>query len=187
METIEAIAVGILSSVVASALWILILSRLTPKMIISPEIAEDPATQVFRIKVVNLSRRAAVDLRVEAHLVTSIGVRGGRVNRRMNLVCGNPPLVLPRRTRTSKEYDNAYRLRIDSNVRELWSASPDSFVRLQIFARHEVTGMGKMFEQRYHHPGAEIVTGSFVHGHDMSVTREAAQTRRRSEAQRESS
>ncbi|WP_086844138.1 hypothetical protein [Amycolatopsis kentuckyensis] len=112
--------------------------------------------QVFRIKVVNLGRRAAVDHRVEAQRVTSIGAR-------------------------------AYRLRIDSNVRELWSAGPDSFMRLQIFARHEVTGMGKMFERRYHHPGSEIVTGSFVHGQDMTVTREPAQTRRRSEAQRESS
>ncbi|MDQ7805341.1 hypothetical protein Q5425_16460 [Amycolatopsis sp. A133] len=88
--------------------------------------------------MVNLSRRAEVDSASKPHLVTSIGVRGGRS-------------------------------------------------KLQIFARHEVTGMGKMFEQRYHHPGSEIVTGSFVHGHDMSVTREAAQTRRRSEAQRESS
>jgi hypothetical protein len=187
METVEAIAVGILSSVVASALWILILSRLTPKMVISPEIAEDPASHVFRIKVVNLSRRAAVDLRVEAHLVTSIGARGGRVNRRTNLECGNPPLVLPRRNRASKEYDNAYRLRLDSNIRELWSSNPDSFVRLQIFARHEVTGMGKMFERRYHHRSSEIVMGSFVHGQDMTVVPEEAQTRRRSEAQRESS
>ncbi|WP_284745473.1 hypothetical protein [Amycolatopsis sp. RTGN1] len=187
METVEAIAVGILSSVVASALWILILSRLTPKLIISPEIAEDPVSPVFRIKVVNLSRRAAVDLRVEAHLVTPIGARGGSVNRRTTLKCGNPPLVLPRRDRSSKEHDNAYRLRIDSNVRELQSAHSSSFIRLQIFARHEVTGMGKMFEQRYHHPSSEIVVGSFVHGHDMTLVPEEPQTRRRSEAQRDSS
>ncbi len=44
-----------------------------------------------------------------------------------------------------------------------------------------------MFEQRYHHPGSEIVMGSFVHGQAMTVVREEAQTRRRSEAQRESS
>jgi len=187
METVEAIVVGILSSVVASALWILILSRLTPKMTISPEIAEDPTSPVFRIKVVNLSRRAAMDLRFDAHLVTPIGAKGGTIKRRTPLECGNAPLLLPRRDRSDTDYDNAYRLRIKDDIRQLLSDNPASFIRLQIFARHEVSGMGKMFERRYHHPSSEIVTGSYAHGKDLAVIPEDRQTRRRSEAQRESS
>ncbi|MFJ1762055.1 hypothetical protein ACIOD2_17150 [Amycolatopsis sp. NPDC088138] len=187
METVQAIVVGILSSVVASAVWILIVSRLTPKLTISPEIAEDPQSPVFRIKVINQSRRAAMDLRFDAHLVTPIGAKGGSIKRRTPLECGNAPLLLPRRVRTSADYDNAYRLRIKSDIRQLLSDNPHSFIRLQIFARHEVTGMGKMFERRYYHPSSEIVTGSFVHGKELAVAPEERQTRRRSEAQRESS
>ncbi|MDT7799553.1 MAG: hypothetical protein QOI78_2986 [Actinomycetota bacterium] len=116
-----------------------------------------------------------MDLRFDAHLVTPIGAKGGSIKRRTPLECGNAPLLLPRRVRSSTDYDNAYRLRITSDIRQPLSDNPHSFIRLQIFARHEVTGMGKMLERR------------FVHGKELAVAPEERQTRRRSEAQRESS
>ncbi|WP_410569279.1 hypothetical protein [Amycolatopsis sp. cmx-4-61] len=109
-------------------------------MTISPEIAEDPVSPVFRIKVVNLSRRAAMDLRFDAHLVTPVGAKGGAIKRRTPLECGNAPLLLPRRDRSDADYDNAYRLRIKTDIRQLLSDNPASFIRLQVFGRHEVSG-----------------------------------------------
>jgi hypothetical protein len=172
MGTLESVVVGILSSVAASVLWILMLSRLTPKLSISPVIAEDPETDpetpVFRIKVVNRSRRAAMDLRFQVDLMT-FRVKGGNVNRRVPLKCGNAPLMFPRYDRSDKDHGNAYRLRINSDIRKLLREQPNASIRLQIFARHELSGMGKVFEQRYFHPNSEIVTGTFVRGQDLAL------------------
>jgi len=181
MRTAEAITIGVLSSIIASALWILILSRLTPKLDVSPEIAEDPGganlgSPTFRIKVVNRSRRAAMDLRFQVDLMTPVRAKGGHVNRRSPLECGNAPLMFPRYHRSGKDHDNAYRLRINSDIKGLLKKNPNSSIRLQIFARHELSGMGKVFEQRYYHPSSEIVLGSFVRGQDLTLipeTREA--------------
>jgi hypothetical protein len=173
---VENILLGILSSIVASTLWILALSRLRPRLVISPQIAEDPeatsGSPAFRIKVVNRSRRAAMDLRFHVDLMTPLRVKGGNVNRRFPLKCGNAPLMFPRYDRSNTEHDNAYRLRINSDIRQLLKENPNSSIRLQIFARHELSGMGKVFEQRYYHPHSEIVVGSFVRGQDLTLVPE---------------
>lgn len=179
MDIVQAVVLGALSGLISSVVWILALSRITPKLIISSEIAEDPNASpdspIFRIKVVNKSRRAAVDLRFQVDLMTPIRVKGGNINRRKPLECGNAPLVFPRYDRSNKEHDNAYRLRINSDIQKLLKDQPNSSIRLQIFARHEVSGMGKVFEQRYYHPNSEIVIGSFVRGQDLTLVPEARQ------------
>lgn len=176
MGTMETILLGILSSIFASALWILALNRLRPKLVISQHIAQDPEmtpeSPIFRIKVVNQSRHAAMDLRFQVDLMTPLRVKGGHVNRRFPLRCGNPPLMFPRYDRSNPEHDNAYRLRINSDIRQLLKENPNSSIRLQIFARHELSGMGKVFEQRYYHPSSEIIIGSFVRGQDLALVPE---------------
>ena len=176
MGAVEAIVLGVVSSVMASVVWIIALSRITPKLVISTEIAEDPRAEgsapVYRIKVVNRSRRAAMDLRFQLDLMTPIRAKGGNVNRRTQLVCGNAPLMFPRFRRSDKEHDNAYRLRVVSDIRKLLAENPNSSIRLQIFARHEVSGMGKVFQQRYFHPASEIILGSFVRGQALTLVPE---------------
>lgn len=173
MATLQSIIIGILSSIAASALWILIISRLTPKLVISTEIAEDPdappGSPTFRIKVVNRSRRAAMDLRFQVDLMTPLRAKGGTVNRRLPLQCGNAPLMFPRYDRSNKDHDNAYRLRINSDIRSLLREHTTASIRVQIFARHEVSGMGRVFEQRYYHPSSEIVMGTFVRGQEFTL------------------
>lgn len=177
MAMLEAVLVGILSSVTASAIWMLLLGRLRPRLAISTEIAEDPNVNmdspVFRIKVVNRGRYAAMDLRFQVDLVTPVRAKGGNVDRRTPLKCGNAPLMFPRYDRSGNEHRNAYRLRIDSDIRRLLAEYPNSSIRLQIFARHELSGMGKVFEQAYNHPDSEIVLGSFVRGQNLTLARES--------------
>lgn len=176
MDKVEAVLVGILSSIAASAIWIVLLGKLRPRLAISTEIAEDPnaapGSPVFRIKVVNRGRYAAMDLRFQVDLVTPVRAKGGNIDRRTPLKCGNAPLMFPRYDRSSSEHRNAYRLRISSDIRGLLAQNPNSSIRMQIFARHELSGMGKVFEQAYNHPDSEIVLGSFVRGQDLSLVHE---------------
>lgn len=177
MGTIQSIVVGVVSGVMASAVWIVALSRIRPKLSISTEIAEDPAVDldapVYRIKVVNRGRRTATDLRFQVDLLTPVRVKGGNVNRRIPLQCGNAPLMFPRFDRSDEDHGNAYRLRINSDIRKLLTEHPNASIRLQIFARHEVSGVGKVFERRYYHPSSEIIVGSFVRGQALTLVPES--------------
>ena len=78
----------------------------------------------------------------------------------------------PRHHRSDKEHLNAYRFRICSNIRQLFAENPNSSIRVQIFARHELSGMGKLVAQSYYHPASEIVVGSFVRGQELTLVAE---------------
>jgi hypothetical protein len=85
--------------------------------------------------------------------------------------------MFPRRDRSNKEHDNAYRLRISSDIRALLRDQPSASIRVQIFARHELSGIGKVFEQRYYHPSSEIILGSFVRGQELTLMPEEPSAR----------
>lgn len=109
--------------------------------------------------------------------MTPVRVKGGNVNRRIPLQCGNAPLMFPRFARSDDDHCNAYRLRINSDIRRLLAEHPNASIRLQIFARHEVSSVGKVFGQRYYHPSSEVIVGSFVRGQALTLIPESREDR----------
>lgn len=111
MTIVWAIVIGALSSVVASAVWLAVLRGLRPNLEISPVIVQDPTPpSCFRVKIINRSRRAVVDISFELAVLRPDGTRGGTVTMRKTLrLAGPPPLIIPGRRRASD--DNMYRIR----------------------------------------------------------------------------
>jgi hypothetical protein len=169
VTTFWAIVLGVLSSVIASAVWLVLLRGLRPKLELSPVIVEDPATSpCFRIKLINRSRRAVVDLGFELVVMRPERTKGGTINmRKIVPVAGPPPLILLARKRGRDE--GTYRLRIDADLRGILEEDELRFVRIRVFGRDAVSGIGGVAEQQYHDPGAEIIRGKYVKGPTFDV------------------
>lgn len=169
MTTFWAIVLGVVSGFIASAVWLVTLRGLRPWIEISPVIVEDStAPGCFRIKIVNRSRRAVVDMAFELVIMRPERTKGGTVNmRRIVRVAGPPPLILAGRKRGRDE--NTYRIRVDANLRGILEQDDRRFVRLRVFGRDVVSGLGRVAERQYHEPTAEIIAGKYVKGPTFDV------------------
>lgn len=175
MDTlITASATGIITGIASSLLWLWLLRRIRPRIGISPQVSEPAPNgtvpgQVFYIKIVNLTRRAAVDLKIELATVRIKQIKHGAIGVKSVIAIDNVlPLLLPGK-RSDKNFGNAYRLRIGRDLRAEIESSPSTYLRLRIHARDEVSGMGRVFEQSYCDSASDIVRGSFSRGETYEI------------------
>ncbi|MFJ4099838.1 hypothetical protein [Amycolatopsis japonica] len=169
MTTFWTIVVGVLSSVVASAVWLVALRGLRPAIEISPLIAQDPErSNSYHVKIINRSRRALVDVSFDIAIIRIARTRGGTVDMRKTVrVAGPPPLIIPARKKDGT--DNIYRLRVDADLRGTLEIDDRHSVRIRIFARDAWSGVGRVAERRYHDPGTEIAVGKYAKGSTFDV------------------
>jgi hypothetical protein len=169
MTTLWAIVIGVLSSVVASAIWLAALRGLRPNLEISPVIVQDPAApSSFRIKIINKSRRAVVDVSFELAVMRPERARGGTVTMRKTVrLAGPPPLIIPGRRRGGDE--GMYRIRVNADLRSILERDDRHSIRLRVFGRDEWSGVGAVAQREYHDPTAEIVTGRYAKGPTFDV------------------
>ncbi|MGN9920255.1 hypothetical protein [Micromonospora palomenae] len=167
-----AIAVGVISSVIASSVWLFGLRRMRPVIDISPWIVEDDtasgAPTCYRIKIINRSRRALVDVAFELAVMRPERTQGGVVKmRRVVPVSGPPPLIIPGRGRGDDA--NTYRIRVDADLRGILDGDAHRFIRLRVFARDEVTGIGRVVEREYYEPRSDLRAGKYSKGQSFEV------------------
>ena len=76
------VVLSILSGLVASGVFLLVLSKFRPKIVISPFIAreEDEKGKFFAFKIINKSRRSCISVKVDASLSRQKIVEDGHVN-----------------------------------------------------------------------------------------------------------
>lgn len=171
-QVLISIITGVASSVAASAIWLYILRRMTPKIEISSQVAESieeaGAPGRFRIKMINRRRRAAVDLKIEVTIISNKHVKGGQIKvREVVTTLNDTPLLLPGR-KSNGDDDNAYRMRIREDLKAALE-DPQKYVRVRIFARDEVSGFGKVAEVAYHNARSDIVAGDFSKGQAFEI------------------
>jgi hypothetical protein len=170
------IILGIVSSLAASMVWILMVRLIRPRIAISPLITESPTAEddekIFRIKIINRSRRAAVDLRFELSLLVPINAKGGIVLRN-NIIppISNAPMLLAPLRGSDPDDLNAYRIRFSEDLRNLLAATVGGALRIRIYARHEVSGVGRVFERKYYDASSEIIVGQFEKGNTFNIVK----------------
>lgn len=65
--------------------------------------------------------------------------------------------------------EGTYRLRVDTDLRRLLEEDDLRFIRIRVFGRDAVSGIGAVAEQQYHDPGAEVMRGKFVKGPTFDI------------------
>lgn len=167
---IESILTGVIASLAASSLFLLVLFRLRPKIDISSEIADQSNQDgpCFAFKFINRSRYQAFDLSIEAILITPIQVPGGPVNHAQEVTLRKSHIhELGGFNKKDKEAHYALRVATFDNLRSLWT-SDTQFLRLNIVSRHALSGFSGI-QTMVFNTKAQIKKGKHRFGDSLNV------------------
>jgi hypothetical protein len=161
-----ALAEGVLGGVVASLIWFAIVRRFRPRVSVSPKLAWDG--KHTWIKLINKSPRAVVDIQVATDVVTPRSAKGGIWFQTHTVeVVGKVPLFIPSNRRNGDD-DNAYRFMLNLDPNDLFTPDSMSTLRFRLFARDEVSGVGKLIEQEFTHR-TDVESGEFEKGQNFDI------------------
>jgi hypothetical protein len=167
---IESMLVGVLSSLVASALFLVVLFRLRPKIEISPEIADQSTDEgpCFAFKFINRSRYQAFDISVEVLFVTPSQAPGGPVNNMRDVVLTRSRFhMLGEFSPKDEQANYAFRVRTFEDLKKSWSSTAQS-LRVSVVSRHALSGFSGIKTMVFNTKG-QIRKGRHRFGNHLNV------------------
>ena len=173
MGMISSILVGVLSSFVASALFLFCLFRVRPKIVISPHIAvttEPDGKKMYRLKIVNKTIRPIVNIHCRLLLSQPKNVPDG-----IMITSDRIPLKaehvfeIPRYDIRNKEANYARRFVCDENIEAIWQGQDGSYLKFTVMASDSLSGFSKVFTKEFHTKKNCIVEGSHRFGDSLEI------------------
>jgi hypothetical protein len=145
------IIIGIMSSLAASLLFLLFLSRLKPRIVISSQIAKEKISEnkiVYKIKVINKGVRSIINIKARLHLMILKVVSGGVMVRSIEIpLIRTDPLEIPGFDPKDVQASYAFRFRTYEDLDAIWNDDSTSYLRFRILAMDSLSGFGKVFKQ----------------------------------------
>lgn len=172
MDLTLTILLGISTSFLASILFLLALSRLRPDVVLSDTIARtvDQGQHSFRIKCVNRSRRACIDVRAELLLITPVNVEGGQIRKTRVLKLKRDRLFqLGRFDLNDKDYKYDFRFVCEEDIDTLLDDSSPNYLQMSVMTTDAVSGRTTVVSKRFHYKKAQVKEGSFPIGLCLDV------------------
>jgi hypothetical protein len=174
MNIFADVVVGVLSSLVASFVWLYAIRSYRPKLAISTQVAKGKAPDgktIYRIKVVNRSRRAAMQLQAKLSIAVGRSRPTGFLGQRVDLSLVTAQLMaLPPLDLNDSEAQYAYRFVTYDDLDMIWDPDKDEFLVFRLFATDSISGLGSFFEQRYLNKNTSIIGANFASGPSLVVT-----------------
>jgi len=192
-----AIIVGVLSSAIASVIFLLALRRLRPNIAIADKIAKVPAGLVadeslgdlYTFKMINRTRfprSPLVNVKAEVEFCRYTGSpRGDPVSKASSTLaragrstrCQSVPLRRGDMTYVKKfepndddaEYAVVFRIDRGTDLGQLWTAEPTAFVRFSVYSVHPVSGIHGIHIMEYRDMTTCICPGRYAHGNDLTI------------------
>lgn len=174
---IEALLFGIVTSVIGSIAFIILLWMLKPSIKISNSIARTKQSDketgeekdIYLFKIVNNSWFFSLyNLEVSLFVVRKETVEGGINSRfdRLNI----KKEKITRIPNKSSDKSDAFYAQILTSSEPLYShlRRKDNYIELQIMARHALSGFSKVFTQPFHTQSC-VSEGEFAHGDNFSI------------------
>ena len=175
MDNVVAVIIGLLSSLSASALFLLILSRYKPKIELCKYIAKTQGPDgknFYQIKFVNKTRRSLRDVKTQLHLITPAIVPGGTTQWAEKKISmgAEEIMTIPKYDPKDNEVAGyATRLRTGEDLEQIWGDDTRSFLRFTIFAIDSRSGFGQDFVQEYRIKRDAIREGDFEFGSSLDI------------------
>jgi hypothetical protein len=167
---LESLLIGVLGSVIASAIFLATLYSLRPNLEFSKFIADQSKNDdhMFAFKIINRSRWALTHLEFELTLITPKSVHGGVV-----LTNDLLPLIKDKIFEIGKfdkkDKDAQYAVRIGAPVDlRAKCAGEGQFLYLTVSAQHSLSGFRKVFTKHYH-PESDVKKGKHEYGLGLDV------------------
>lgn len=171
MDALLSIAIGVLSSLIASFIFLLNIRLIKPKIDISPNITKfftDKGKEVYSIKIINRSRQPAINVRAQFHYIYESQLSGGPLTTAKDLKLKRDEVFQIHKYKKIKdpkkeEANFAYRFLCYDDIESLISdESRDYKIRITILAYNSFSGLGKVFIKVY--DKTEIIPGRFKQG-----------------------
>jgi len=159
--------IGVATGVVASCLFLANLTRLRPRLQISPKASVYQGQQETRyaIKVINRSRRSAVNVPAGLARARSKNAPQGVILSTKTIPLRKRELfILPGFCRSDRESAYANRIATSENLDELWRDEESERLRPRIYAQDEVSGFDKAFLKDYRLKRHTFVQGELEFG-----------------------
>jgi hypothetical protein len=172
VQIFEELIVGLISGIVASFAFFIMLRLWLPRLSISAEIAKEQlgGKQHFTFKIVNKSRRALINVHVQAQLAELKGAEGGQL-----FVTHAIPIKRDRVfhvggfSRRDIRADYAIRFATEQDIEAMW-VDESALVRFRVIATDEISGLSRAFLKEFHTKRHCIKSGSHGFGSSLSVT-----------------
>jgi len=172
-DTILSIVIGILSSLAASLVWLIAFSYIRPKIEISTKIVKTvnwAGKTVYKIKVINRSKRAIMNIQTKLLLLTPKVVPNGFITTTDNVeIRPHELFALSKFDKNDKEALYAQRFTIYENLDEIWEDDRISYLRFSIYATDSLSGLGKVHQQIFRLKRNSIVNGDFDVGDTFEI------------------
>ena len=170
---VELIVIGIAASFIASIVFAYYLRNMKPKIEISENIAFGTMTNntpIYRVKVVNKSKRDAIELRANLLWVRPDSIRGGYMNEFHDVILErNEIFILKGITNHAMnftEYDFSFKTK--ENLHDKLSSYRNSYIIFQINVKDSHSGFSKVFTKRYD-DSKTIKNGVFEIGESFKI------------------
>jgi hypothetical protein len=172
-SVILTIMLGILSSLVASVFYLFAFSTIRPKISISPKIAKSldkDGNAAYKIKILNKGARPIVNIKARLSISEPTIVPGGRILASKTVHLRREEIMsIEGFDARDKDANYAFRFTTLDNLETQWSDDSNTYVIFSIYAVHSLSGLGKLFTQRYAIKRDSIVNGDFVFGNSFEI------------------
>jgi hypothetical protein len=168
-----AIIIGVLSSFVASLLFLFFLTGVRPNIVISDQIAKSKSSTtgelVYIIKVINKTKRPIIDIKAQLHLINLVVMPGGVIRNTNKIELKTSEIMeISKFDFEDKMANYAYRFVVNENIEQKWDNS-QSFLRFKISAKDSLSGFSRVFGKNYHTKINSIQEGKFEAGSSLEI------------------
>ena len=168
----ESIVIGLLSSIIASFNFLILMFMMRPKVVISDLIARTiyDEKKAFVVKIINRSWWKVYDIHAELVYLKFENVTGGQNLSLKHLTLTKDHLWSTNRFSrwqrdTNAEYAALYVCLDDLDA--LWSN--DSMIEFRVIAKHSFSGFIRVIKRRYYRARSTIRDGSFKFGNSLEI------------------
>lgn len=172
---------SILTGIISSGVFLVVLSRLKPSLRISTSICFDKENNKYLFKIINKSPFFKVfDISVKLYSIEIVPTYNGENYKMEPVKLTLDHIKAIQRLNCSHYFQDYFckdkRLETRTDYAAIFSTSVDlmpllqqkSFIRFQVYAKHTLTGFGRIFNYDYKHSG-NIVDGSFLSGNTFKI------------------
>ncbi|WP_316368819.1 hypothetical protein [Candidatus Thiodiazotropha sp. CDECU1] len=168
----SAIVLGIVSSLVASAIWLYFFARLRPNIEISPfiSIGENETGKYYVIKLVNKTRRPIINIRCRLNLVQPKSIPGGLIysNRGIKLE-REEVFMIDKFDDRDEDAKYAWRFVCREDLETDWNEKQGAYLIFRVLATDSLSGLSKYFAMRFFTKSDCLLQGSHGYGKDVTV------------------
>jgi hypothetical protein len=172
IEYLQSVILGVLSSLVASLVFLYFISRLRPKLIISPFISfnDDEKGKFFVLKLINKTPRPIINIRCRLNLVIPKSVPGGLIFSNINLKLEREEVFLiDKFDKQDKDANYAWRFVCREDIESEWEEKHGSYLIFRVIATDSLSGLSKYYSQRFFTKRDCLRKGSHRFGNNLNV------------------